>query len=214
MKTKSVLFLGKNNDPLTQAAYQFCKNTFSNTTFFSGNWGDAFPAEARVWKGDLIISYLSRWIIPESVLKSAGEAAINFHPAPPEYPGIGGLNFALYEGAKTFGVTCHHMLPAVDAGPIISTQRFPIHQNDSVETLHMRTATVLHQLFYEIILLLEKDQPLPQTHQSWSKTKTTRKDLDGLMKLTSDMTEVEIKKRIRSTQFGQWIPKMENSNET
>ena len=55
-----------------------------------------FPKEAKKWQGDYIISYLSRWIVPSYLLNNAKIASFNFHPASPEYPGIGCNNFALY----------------------------------------------------------------------------------------------------------------------
>ncbi len=65
-----------------------------------------------------IISFVSPWIIPENLLNSAQKAAINFHPGPPDYPGTGCYNFALYEGTKKYGVTAHHMEKKVDTGNI------------------------------------------------------------------------------------------------
>ena len=71
------------------------------------------------------MSYLI-WVVPEWLLRKAKIAAINFHPASPDYPGIGCRNFALYENAKEYGVTCHHMSATIDTGSIIEIKRFPI----------------------------------------------------------------------------------------
>ena len=47
--------------------------------------------------------------IPMHILKSASSAAINFHPALPNYRGSGSTNWAIYDGAKEFGSTAHIM---------------------------------------------------------------------------------------------------------
>ena len=64
--------------------------------------------------------------------KKSKTAAINFHPASPEYPGTGCNNFALYENAGEYGVTCHYMAPKADTGKIIKVKRFPVFANDDV----------------------------------------------------------------------------------
>ena len=128
----SLLFLGKADDADGVRALEFCQKNFARVTFCLGKWGDPLPEEIRCWEGDYIISYLSRWVVPEDLLKRAKKAAINFHPASPEYPGIGCNNFALYENAKEYGVTCHHMASKVDTGKIIAVKRFPVYPEDDV----------------------------------------------------------------------------------
>ena len=107
----SLLFLGKADDPDCARALEFCQQAFAPVTYCLGKWGDPLPGKVQEWEGDYIVSYLSRWVVPDALLKRARKAAINFHPASPEYPGIGCNNFALYENASEYGVTCHHMAP-------------------------------------------------------------------------------------------------------
>src|SRR5690348_17102203 len=116
MRPKKILFFGKRDDEHCTKALEFCKKHFSEVVSYLGDWNETFPKQAQNWSGDFIISYLSRWVIPEGILSKA--TSINFHPAPPEYPGIGCINFALYEGATSFGVTCHHIAKKVDTGSI------------------------------------------------------------------------------------------------
>lgn len=112
------------------------------------------PEDIGWWDGEYIISYLSRWVAPEYLLKKAKVAAINFHPASPDYPGIGCNNFALYEEAKEYGVTCHHMEPRVDVGKIITVERFPVFPTDTVATLLLRTYDYQLVLFYKIMNII------------------------------------------------------------
>lgn len=135
----SVLFLGKENDGHVQKALDFCRLNFTDVTACLGKWGDPLPEDIERWEGEYVISYLSRWVVPEYLLKKAKVAAINFHPASPDYPGIGCNNFALYEEAKEYSATCHHMASRVDTGAIIAVKRFPVFPSDSVSTLLSRT---------------------------------------------------------------------------
>lgn len=82
-----------------------------------------------------MISYLCPWILPEHLLERAKVASVNFHPGPPEYPGIGCTNFAIYNQEVIFGMTCHHMATRVDTGKIVAVRRFPLFPTDTVLSL-------------------------------------------------------------------------------
>lgn len=209
-KQASVLFLGKKNDPYVERALRFCRCNFTDVIAFLGEWGDPLPEDIGFWYGDYIISYLSRWIVPEYLIEKARIAAINFHPAPPEYPGIGCNNFALYEGAESYGVTCHHMASRVDTGRIISTKRFPIFSSDNVASLLLRTYEYQLVLFYEIVgHVLSSNEPLPTSDEDWSRKPFTRKEFNELCRIRPEMSQEEIRKRAKATTFGDWAPTME-----
>jgi len=45
---------------------------------------------------------------------------VNFHPAPlPEFRGVGGYNFAIWEGREEFGVAAHMVAPELDTGDLV-----------------------------------------------------------------------------------------------
>jgi methionyl-tRNA formyltransferase len=205
----SVLFLGKKNDEHVEKALKFCQLNFTDVTGYLGKWGDPLPEDIGWWEGEYIISYLSRWVVPEYLLKKAKVASINFHPASPDYPGIGCYNFALYEEAKEYGVTCHHMASRVDTGAIIAVKRFPVFPTDNVATLLLRTYDYLLVLFYEIVSLILEGKELPVSEERWTRKPFSRKELDELRRITPDMTKEEIAKRIRATAFGVWKPAIE-----
>ena len=163
--TKKVLFLGKNNDTYTLKALNHLKLLFTDVEFYLGDWGDPLPADTSFWEGQILISYKSRWIVPKNLLDKAKEVSINFHPASPDYPGIGCVNFALYENAKEYGSTCHHMNPKVDTGDIIKVVKFPIYPSDNVETLLKRTYEHQLILFYEMIDYLYSGKKLPKSNE-------------------------------------------------
>ena len=210
--TKKVLFLGKNNDPYTLKALNHLKLLFTDVEFYLGDWGDPLPAGVSCWEGEILISYKARWIIPKKVLDKAKDLAINFHPASPHYPGIGCINFALYENAKEYGSTCHHMNPKVDTGEIIKVIRFPIYPSDNVQTLLTRTYDHQLILFYEITNYLYRGKSLPKNNEEWTREPFTRKDFDKLNNIQINMDKSEIKKRIRATKYKNFRPKLSSKN--
>ena len=155
------------------------------------------------------MSYLSRWIVPTEVLAAARLAAINFHPGPPEYPGTGCVNFALYEEADQYGVTCHHMEPAVDTGDLVAVRRFPVLPTDDVASLLARTHDHLLVLFYEIVSKIATGRPLSQCGEGWTRKPFTRRELDDLSRISPEMGLEEITRRIRASDYAPWRPLLE-----
>lgn len=205
----SLLFLGKAEDPDCARALEFCQESFAPVTYCLGKWGDPLPAAIQVWEGDYIVSYLSRWVVPEALLKRAHKAAINFHPASPQYPGIGCNNFALYENADEYGVTCHHMSPKVDTGPIVAVRRFPIYPEDDVAALLKRTYENQIALFFEVAELMAEGRELPVSAETWTRPPFTRKQFNELFRITPDMPKEEIARRVRAVSFGHYQPYIE-----
>ena len=197
----SVLLLGKANDFYCDAAVEFVKLHFPNHTICLGARGDQFPDAGNNWKGDYIISYLSPWIVPAAVLNCANTASLNFHPGPPEYPGIGCTNFAIYDGVDTIGVTCHHMDPTVDTGKLVAVRRFPLYESDTVYSLTKRCYGYILQLFYEIASVILGDGELPSLDENWTRKPYKRSELNDLCRITPEMSEEEIKRRVRAVTF-------------
>jgi len=202
----SILFLGKKNSADCQLAFEFCQQSFAEVTAAVGEWGEPLPDEASRWNGDYIISYLSRWVVPASLIAQARVAAINFHPASPDYPGIGCNNFALYENAAEYGVTCHHMAAQVDAGPIIAVRRFPLFAEDTVASVLKRTYAHQLVLFYSVVSEILQGRGLPTSKETWTRAPITRKEFNRLGQLTADMSPQELATRIRATSYGPWQP--------
>jgi methionyl-tRNA formyltransferase len=195
----TVLFIGKRNDAGTAQALAFLQQfAVSDLSVALGNFGDPFPT--NVAAADAIFSYLSPWIVPAGMLNRAA-IALNFHPGPPEYPGIGCTNFALYDGASTYGVTCHHMAAAVDSGSIVTVRRFPVYDSDSVFSLTSRAYAYLLTLWYELIPLWAAGSPLPKADETWARRPYRRHELNELCRIDSQMTEHEVRRRVRATTF-------------
>ena len=202
-----VLFLGKKNDPYVKKALDLCRQTASSVISYLAEWDDPFPEDLQGWEGDYILSDCARWVVPAWLLAKAKKAAINFHPATPDYPGIGCVNFALYENAAQYGSTCHHMLPKVDTGPIIDVERFFVYPTDTVASVLDRTYQAQLILFYRVWHKILQGQELtPSSEERWGRTPLTRKQLTSLRAITPEMSEEEISRRLRATSFGAWKP--------
>lgn len=197
----SILFIGKKDDFFCEQAKSFVDTHFQESSILLGSRGDNFPDEFRHWKGDYIVSYLSPWIIPEYMLDRTNEAAINFHPGPPKYPGIGCTNFALYNGEERFGVTCHHMDPKPDTGDIIATKKFNIQDSDTVYSLTQRCYAHILSLFYDIGQKILNEEELPDSEKNWKRKPYTRKELNELCEVSPEMSTEEIKRRVRAVTF-------------
>ena len=204
-KKWKVLFIGKANDTYSSTAAAFIRQNFENPKIIFSRREDLFPADLNEWSGDLLISYLAQWIIPARLLENSSFAAINFHPGPPEYPGIGCTNFAVYNDEKEFGITCHHMVPRVDTGAIIAVRRFPILESDTVYSITQHCYREILAVFYELMNQVLITGTLPVSNEIWKRTPYTRKQLNELCLLTPEMDTREIQRRLRATTFGDKI---------
>jgi methionyl-tRNA formyltransferase len=200
-KNFSVLFLCKKDNEYARRATEFVQKHFPAAVVFAGGRKDKLPPEVLSWKGDLLISFISSWIYPSSLLANAAVAAVNFHPGSPEYPGTGCTNFAIYNGEKEYGITCHHMQATVDSGNIIAVKRFPIGESDTVYSVTQQCYRLIEETFYELMDLVLHKKELPVTNEQWKRKPYTRKQLDELCTISPDMPEAEIERRIRATTY-------------
>jgi len=120
------------------------------------------------WEGDWIIGFKADYVLSASELASARSGAINFHPAPPNFRGVGTYDLAIANGARTYGVTCHHMTGRVDAGPIICAIEFAIPGKFSPDDLRELTAARLYALFVEVLCRIGNGAELPISNAQWS----------------------------------------------
>jgi len=197
----SVLFLGKKDNPFAERAADHVRKHFKHALIFIGDRHDRLPESVLNWKGDLLVSFIGSWIIPESLLQQAHFAAINFHPGSPEYPGTGCTNFAIYNGEKEYGVTCHYMKMTVDTGNIIAVRRFPITEDDTVFSVTQQCYRLVETMFYEIMDCILQGKSLPKSSEQWKRRPYTRKELNELCYISPDMTEEEVERRIKATTY-------------
>ncbi len=198
---KSVVLFVKENKPNITEIKDFLTNHFADVYVFSGNRFESFPTEANDIKPDLLISYLSPWIIPKKTINNTKFWNINFHPGPPQYPGIGCFNFALYDESKEYGVTSHLMETKVDTGKIISVKSFEILKTETILSLSIKSYAFLYTLFIETINNILIHQCLPESTKKWARKPYKRTELENLCKIEMGMSKKEIQKRVKATTY-------------
>lgn len=194
----TILFLGKKGNYCTERAAEFLQTHFENV---SVNFLGRGETEIGGWAGDYLVSFLCPKVITARELSWARIGAINFHPGPPAYPGIGCTNFAMYNEEDTFGVTCHYMAPAVDTGPIIDVRTFPLLKTDSVWSLTQRCYAYMLPQFFEVMQRILSGKPIKPVGVTWTRKPYKRSELNALCELTADMSAEEVTRRVRATTF-------------
>jgi methionyl-tRNA formyltransferase len=145
-----------------------------------------------------LIAFVTPEIVSKSILEKLGYGAINFHPAPPDYPGWAPSHFALYERATEFGATVHLMVEKVDAGPIIDVARFPIPSGISVLGLEGLAYAHLAQLFWRMAKSLATDpNPPPTLPVKWGSRKYSRRIYRAICDIPLDIPKDELDRRLK-----------------
>lgn len=91
---------------------------------------------------------------------------INIHPALlPSYRGLHTHARALADGVKIHGCTVHHVVPEMDAGPIVAQAAVPVLPDDTPRTLGARVLRQEHLLYPHALRLViegESYSPTPR----------------------------------------------------
>lgn len=153
---------------------------------------------------DFLLNFLSPVIIPARLLRNIRRAAVNFHPAPPQWPGVGSASYALYEEDETFGVTAHVMTEQIDAGPILRSTRFPIVPDDTCETLFARALNFSLFLFYDLAAELASSGEARPNGQTWARPAIRRADFERWMHVAAWDAPDEIRRKVRALRHSQF----------
>jgi len=150
-----------------------------------------------------LVSFGSEVIVPAAVLAGLNGPAYNFHPGPPEYPGLFPSVHALYDGRADFAVTLHEMAPQVDSGAIVAVERFPIAAKADRLALDTATFRVMIEMFGQwATRLADTSRPLARRTDAWTGPRRTRADFDALCELGENPTEEEFARRLRAVGEG------------
>jgi methionyl-tRNA formyltransferase len=117
-----------------------------------------FVAHVRdALRPDLIVSVAASQIFREPLLAIPPLGCVNIHGALlPRYRGMLPSFWTLYNGEPEGGVTVHYMSAGIDDGRIIDQRRFPIHANDTVETLIGRSKALGAELLADVLARLKQ----------------------------------------------------------
>lgn len=147
---------------------------------------------------DVLLNYLAPMIIPGRVLRGLRQDAINMHPAPPAWPGIGSASYALYHGDRTFGVTAHRMTTQIDGGEIVRVTRFPVHPDDTCESLFERALDATLPVFYSVCDELSRTGSVSASGDRWERPAISRAEFERWMILKPTDSPDEIARKVRA----------------
>ena len=205
----STLLLLRDKDPYCFKFLKFISlNCKSLKVFWSGNRKKKFFINKKY---DFIISYRSSIILKNKDISMARIAAINLHPGPPNYRGIGCLNYALYNNEKKFGFTIHLISKKIDYGKILFVKYFSINKKSTVATLLQKTheqCLKFSKVFFRNILKDVKKIEFYKEkfkNEKWSKVIKNKKELNKFYRI-EDFSLNEVKRKIRATNFFNFKP--------
>jgi methionyl-tRNA formyltransferase len=131
---------------------------------------------------DVVISFLFWRLIREPLISLGRLGCLNFHPAPlPDFRGVGGLNAALLEGRREWGVSCHFVDESFDTGDLVAVERFPIDpERETAFSLDLLSQERLFELFRAVMERALSGAELPRTPQAGPSRYLTRDHLEEL----------------------------------
>jgi methionyl-tRNA formyltransferase len=189
-----------------QFAEQELRKYNSNINFVSvKDKGTLCELPSAVLSRARLIGFTTEVIVPQSILAQIAFGCYNFHPGPPEYPGWEPIRFALYDGARDFGVTAHIMTSQIDSGSIFAVKRFSIGPEASYTDFQAGMVKVLLELFRELAHgLATANEGLPAVNIAWATKRYTRKDALELCNITPLIEERELNRRIKAFGSGEY----------
>ncbi len=117
----------RNGVPLLQPARWQRKGVVDEAAF------DAYAATAP----ELNVMAFVTQIIPARLLDRPSHKTIQYHPSLlPQHRGRSAINHALLEGDPETGLTIFWVDEGIDTGPVLLQKRFPIGENDTVNSLY------------------------------------------------------------------------------
>ena len=204
-KKDKILLICRYNDVWSNQIVNLINKNFSNITiFYSKTYKQKLTKKILNWSGDYILSFRSLLILPEKILRNAKYAAINFHPGPPKYRGVGCLNYAVYENEKYYGITVHLMRKKIDYGEILKVQRFKINNLDNLDKIlditHRKLFLITTYFIKKIIQnKLDIKKLIKLNKFRWSKKIKSKSDLDNFYIINKNITKKNLQKKLRAT---------------
>lgn len=208
MKTKKVLFLGLEGCDYSQKAIDYLVSMGCDiNVVLMKDRTHSLTEDTKAWSGDLILSFKNYIKLPLSLIKSAHQASVNFHPATPNYPGSGGLAWSLYHEDPYMGITVHLMNEKIDNGKILKVYKKKVEYPTTLEKMtpilsqfHLK---VFKKFLREFIFNGSDQLDLTCSDRNlggweWGKTVLKLSDLEKMKVLTSEIDKEEIKRRIRA----------------
>ena len=155
----------------------------------------AFVKTLADYQADLFVVCDFGQILSNDCLSAAKLGGINLHGSLlPKYRGAAPINWAIYHGDETTGVTIIHMTPRLDGGPILVTAETAIGPTETAEQIEPRLANLGVQPVHDAISMLEKwdgQSTIGQPQDQTLATKAPRlKKAQGLIDWTQSASQI------------------------
>ena len=200
--------LEKNENSLIAEAQKIGIQTISNEELYKIIKNETERKKKGLDSIDLVISYLFWKKIEKPLIELSKIGCINFHPAPlPDFRGVNGYSFAIYENSLEWGVSVHFVDENFDTGDIIKVNRFPI--NPSTETafsLETKSQGKMFELFKEVIDTVKNENALPRIPQEKGKYRS-KEEFEKIRRIKDTDSLDEIERKIRAF----WYPPYEGA---
>ena len=212
MKQKKCLFFGKKNCQFSKLAIKSLeKNNFKVKKILTDNIIKEKVNLKNLGNFDYIITYITKVILPQSLIKKAKIMAINFHNSLPKYPGSGGIALTLLNNDKFGGITVHHINKYVDNGEIIYVHKFKIKNNLSIEELLKKSNKQKLLLFNRFAknsfdLNFIKRNMTKFKKQKWNKKVIKMSYINTLREIKPSMTKKKILRIIKVFSYKNYLP--------
>lgn len=188
----SAILIVRSRCRLNEDAIAFVRDAFDlREVLEAGDW-DQWKDRVGAIETDYVFNFLSDRILKGAVL---ARKAVNFHPAPPEYPGRGTASYALYDRVGSFGACAHIMDAKPDAGAILRVRRFPITEGEGCDSVARRAELACLDLLQEVVAHIRAHGELPPPcGAKWTREPFTRKHFEQWLVLNpADREEFERK---------------------
>lgn len=200
MQKPTAIYLGWTNSQTSKEVEDILRDSFELKFVRSFSFGEKTDQEALAKLSTQFLFTFGPLIVRKPLLTSSTIAAINFHTAPPKWPGRGSCSHALLARDTEFGITAHLISEAIDAGPILRVLRFPITQDDDAESLHEKTLRKIPELVKATLMDLRSNnwQPVIQNDETWERKALKQKELFQLMRIDESDTDEQVALKIRA----------------
>lgn len=153
---------------------------------------------------DIIYSVQYDKILRLQHIEKARQITVNLHLAPlPDFRGCNQFSFAIYYGAKEFGVTIHEIDQGVDSGPILFEHRFEMARDIWVKELYDLSVANGIALFQDTLKDLVAGNYVKKEQSSLIATRglnvIKRKDMEIIKNINLNESAAKTMNRIRAS---------------
>ena len=161
------------------------------------------PAEVQAQiaavNADVMIVAAYGLIIPTSVLNMPTKGCYNIHASLlPRWRGAAPIHRALLAGDAETGVTIMEVVPALDAGAMVSKGVVPILETDTTQTLHDSLSKIGADLMVQAMTILAKTGVLPSEAQDESLVTYAHKLEKAESAIDWQKSAVDISRQVRA----------------